>query len=54
MDWATPVGTYWASRPVDMMDKAKALPTSPRGPTTAKDFQYEYGFGSMINNRNTP
>jgi hypothetical protein len=34
-----------------MMDTAKALPT---GPTTAKDVQYEYGFGGMINSRNTP
>jgi len=30
LDGATPVEAYWASRPVDMMDKAKALPTSPQ------------------------
>jgi hypothetical protein len=27
----TPAETYLASRPVDMMDKADALPTSPQG-----------------------
>jgi len=30
LDGATPAEAYWAGRPVDMMDKAHALPTSPQ------------------------
>ena len=30
LDGATPAEAYWAGRPVDMMDKASALPTSPQ------------------------
>ena len=30
LDGRTPAEAYWAGRPVDMMDKACALPTSPQ------------------------
>ena len=32
LDGRTPVEAYWAGRPMDMMDKARALPTSPQAP----------------------
>ena len=38
LDGATPVEAYWASQPVDMMDKAKALPTSPQAQQQQKTF----------------
>ena len=53
LDGRTPAEAYSTDRPVDMMDKAGALPTSPQAPTTKSD-QHESGFGSVINNRNTP
>jgi putative transposase len=33
----TPAEAYWAGRPVDMMDKAHALPTSPRARQQQQD-----------------
>ena len=32
LDGRTPAEAYWDGRPVDMMDKARALPTSPQAP----------------------
>jgi hypothetical protein len=45
LDEATPVEAYWASRPVDMMDKANALPASRRA-------GWDQVLGSTINSRN--
>ena len=49
----TPAEAYGAGRPVDMMDKATALPHIPTGSTaaTGRDKQK---YGSMIRQRNTP
>ena len=33
----TPAEAYWAGRPVDMMDKADALPTSPQAQQPQQD-----------------
>ena len=38
LDGATPAEAYWAGRPVDMMDKASALPTSPQAQQQQKRF----------------
>ena len=38
LDGQTPAEAYWASRPVDMMDKACALPTSPQAQQQQKAF----------------
>jgi len=38
LDGATPAEIYWAGRPVDMMDKACALPTSPQAQQQQKAF----------------
>ena len=38
LDGATPAEAYWAGRPVDMMDKASALPTSPQAQQQQKAF----------------
>jgi len=38
LDGATPAEAYSASRPVDMMDKARALPTSPQALQQQKAF----------------
>ena len=38
LDGATPAEAYWAGRPVDMMDKAHALPTSPQAQQPPKAF----------------
>lgn len=38
LDGMTPAEAYGAGRPVDMMDKARALPTSPQAPQRKKAF----------------
>jgi putative transposase len=38
LDGATPAEVYAAARPVDMMDKARALPTSPQAQQQQKEF----------------
>ena len=38
LDGATPAEAYSAGRPVDMMDKARALPTSPQAQQQQKEF----------------
>ena len=38
LDGRTPAEAYWAGRPVDMMDKASALPTSPQAQQQRKRF----------------
>ena len=38
LDGATPAEAYWAGRPVDMVDKASALPTSPQAQQQQKRF----------------
>jgi len=38
LDGRTPAEAYWAGRPVDMMDKARALPTSPQAQQPQKAF----------------
>ena len=38
LDGGTPAEAYWARRPVDMMDKADALPTSPQAQQQQKAF----------------
>jgi len=38
LDGATPAEAYSTKRPVDMMDKARALPTSPRAQRQQKAF----------------
>ena len=38
LDGATPTEAYRAGRPVDMMDKARALPTSPQAQQQQKAF----------------
>ena len=38
LDGRTPAEAYSAGRPVDMMDKAGALPTSPQAPQQQKAF----------------
>jgi len=38
LDGRTPAEAYWAGRPVDMMDKARALPTSPQAHQLQKAF----------------
>jgi putative transposase len=38
LDGGTPAEAYWAHRPVDMMDKARALPTSPQAQQQQKAF----------------
>ena len=37
LDGQTPAEAYWAGRPVDMMDKADALPTSPQARQRQQD-----------------
>jgi putative transposase len=49
----TPAEAYGAGRPVDMMDNAIALPTSPKGSTAATGCDKQ-DFGGMIRHRNTP
>ncbi len=51
LDGRTPAEACSTGRPVDMMDKARALPT---GPTATESVQHDGGFGSVISNRNTP
>ena len=53
LDGQTPAEAYGAGQPVDMMDKARALPPSPPGSTTATGCDKK-DFGSMIKQRNTP
>ncbi len=38
LDGGTPAEAYWAHRPVDMVDKARALPTYPQAPQQQKAF----------------
>jgi len=38
LDGRTPAEAYWADRPVEMMDKARALPTSPQAQKPQKTF----------------
>jgi len=38
LDGRTPAQAYWTRRPVDMMDKAGALPTSPQAQQQQKSF----------------
>ena len=52
LDGQTPAEAYGAGRPVDMMDKARALP-HPHSSTTATGCDKK-DFGSMIKQRNTP
>ena len=49
----TPAEAYGAGRPVDMMDKARALPTSPQAQHAATGCDKQ-DFGGMISSRNTP
>jgi putative transposase len=39
LDGAPPTEAYSTGRPVDMMDKARALPTYPQGQTTTKSIE---------------
>ena len=38
LDGATPAEAYWRGRPGDMMDKARALPTSPQAQQQQRNF----------------
>ena len=44
LDGVTPAEAYWAGRPVDMVDKARALPTSPQ----AQQQQYAFNMNRVL------
>jgi putative transposase len=46
LDGATPAEAYASGRPVDMMDKACALPTSPQAPQQQKAFNMNEGLAA--------